>query len=56
MGSLSDEEREAVLAKSRADRERQGLPPAVEDVEARRGIGALLIRVSQALTKSHAAG
>jgi hypothetical protein len=50
MGTLSDADRERVLAKAREDRERQGLPASVEDVNARRRIGALLIRVKATLT------
>lgn len=56
MGSLTPEEREAVLARSRADRAEQGLPPSVEDVDARKGIGALLIKVKSAVSKSSRGG
>jgi hypothetical protein len=48
VGTLSDAERQAVIAKARADAAEDGLPPTVEDVGARRGIGALLIRVKNA--------
>jgi hypothetical protein len=56
MGFLSDKDREAVLTKARADRERQGLPPTVEDVGTRKRIGALLIRVREAGGKRTATG
>ena len=45
MGSLSDDEREAIKAKVDRDRQAQGLPPTVEDVGARKGLGALLSRL-----------
>ena len=56
MGSLSDADREAVIAKARADRQAQGLPSSVEDLDARKGIGGLLIRVKEAVTKSRGPG
>jgi hypothetical protein len=45
MGSLSDEDRERVLAKARADAVEDGLPADIEDRTFRQRIGALLIRV-----------
>jgi hypothetical protein len=56
MGTLSPEEREAVLAKARADAAEVGLPPSVEDVGARKGIGGLLIKVRDALGKGTRSG
>jgi hypothetical protein len=56
MGNLSDEDRERVLANARRDRERQGLPEAVEDVGIRQRVGALLIRVHERLGKAPRSG
>lgn len=52
MGYLSESDRERVLAKARADAERQGLPAGIEDGSFRRKVGALLIDVKDRLSKS----